>query len=208
MATIEKNKVKQTDWPGKPFIAYRGIIATIVFCCSLVTVGIAHTNNEKQTDMQTTIQNEVKEIQWPGKTFVIARATIAFDKLTDFFGEKYGAIYGAIYQMGLQATEPPCAIYYSINETTMETDLAAAVPLSGDAPAIPGFDKLTIPVGKAVTTTHYGSYDSMAVTYTLLEKYMTEHGLKRKWIVEEYLSDPAIEKDPANWKTNIYFILE
>lgn len=192
-------------------VFYSFISPDIVSASETVTVatGSLHdTNNKKQTDMQTTIRNEVKEIEWPGKTFVTARATIAFNDLTTFFGEKYGAIYGALYKTGLEVTGPPCAIYYSIDETTMETDLAAAVPVSGGVPDIAGFDKVTIPTGKAVYTIHYGPYDSMTATYQLLEKYMAEHDLKRKWIVEEYLSDPAVETDSTNWKTNIYFILE
>lgn len=158
--------------------------------------------------METTAKNEVKEISWPGKTFITVRGTLPFDKLTAFFGEKYDAIYSAVYKLGLQAKEPPCAIYYSVDEVKKETDLAAAVPVSGVLPEMPGFEKVMVPAGKALKITHYGSYDSMAASYDLLGKYMAERGLKSKWMIEEYLSDPAVEKDPANWKTNIYFILE
>lgn len=158
--------------------------------------------------MQTTAKNQVTETNWPGKTFLTIRDTMLFDKLSTFFGEKYGAIYTAVYKMGLQATEPPCAIYYSVDEDKKETDLAAAVPVSGVVPDVQGVETVTIPAAKALILTHYGSYDNMTATYTLLEKYLAEHQLKRKWIVEEYLSDPAVEKDPANWKTNIHFILE
>ncbi len=158
--------------------------------------------------METTAKNEVRPVDWPGKSFVTIRATLPFNKLTAFFSESYGAIYGAVYKMGLQVTDPPCAIYYSVDEKTMETDLAAAVPVAGTVPGMQGFTKVEIPASKAITATHYGPFDSMGATYALLEKYMAEHYLKRKWMLEEYLSDPAVEKDPANWKTNIYFILE
>lgn len=158
--------------------------------------------------METTLKNEVKEIAWPGKTYITARANMPFDKLTAFFSEKYGAIYSAIYKHSLQVTAPPCAIYYSVNETQKETDLAAAVPVPDSAPEIPGFTKVVIPAAKALSITHYGSFDNMTDTYTLIGKYVAEHSLKTKWMIEEYLTDPAVEKDPANWKTNIYFVLE
>lgn len=157
--------------------------------------------------MEPAIKNEIKEIAWPGKTFITKRATIPFDKLTDFFGENYGAIYSILYKAGLQPAAPPCAIYYSVDEVKKETDLAAAVPAPASITAMEGFDVINIPQSKAIAATHYGSYDSMAETYGLIGKYMAEHGLKQKWMIEEYLSDPAIEKDPANWKTNIYFVL-
>jgi len=156
--------------------------------------------------MEADVKNEVKEINWPGKTYITSRATLPFDQLSAFFEEKYGAIYGALYGKGVQVNEPPCAIYYAVDEDKKVTDLAAAVPVPATTPDLPGFMKVVIPPSKAVTISHYGSFDGMAATYALLEKYITEHGFTRKWIIEEYLSDPAVEKDPANWKTNIYFI--
>lgn len=158
--------------------------------------------------METTIKNEVKEIAWPTKTFITVRATLPFDKLTAFFSANYAAIYQAIGKLNIQPVEPPYAIYYSVDEAKKVTDLAAAIPVQGLAGEIEGFEKLVIPASKAITITHYGSYDSMSASYNLLEKYIAEHGLKRKMILEEYLSDPAVEKDPASWKTNIYYIIE
>jgi len=155
--------------------------------------------------MNTTAKNEVKEIAWPGKTFIISRSIQQFNKLTAFFTEKYAALYSAIYMTGAKVSEPPCAIYYSIDEKKMETDLAAAVPVADNTPAIDGFTKEVIPACKALTITHYGPFTDMAGTYALLDKYMAEHKLTRTWAVEQYLSDPEVEKDPAKWKTNIYF---
>jgi len=155
--------------------------------------------------MELTLKNEVKEIEWQSKTFITSRSIQPFDKLSAFFAEKYGALYSTLAKSGIQVNEPPCAFYYSIDEKKMETDLAAAVPVSDTCPEIQGFTKVVIPATKALTITHYGSYDNMTETYGLLEKYLKEHDLEKIWIMEQYLSDPQLEKDPANWKTNIYF---
>lgn len=160
--------------------------------------------------MQTIIpltSHEAKEIAWPARTYVTRRGTISFDKLSEFFTESYAAIYSAINQHDIQVTEPPVAIYYSIDEVEKKTQLAAAIPVPEHAPCIVGFEYVHIPASKAVTITHYGSYDSMSETYAILGKYMAEHKLQQRWMIEEYLSDPKIEKDPTNWKTNIYFVL-
>lgn len=151
--------------------------------------------------------HEVREIAWPAKTYVTRRATLAFDKLSEFFRESYDAIYSAINQHDIQITEPPVAIYYSINEAENKTELAAAVPVPEHAPGIVGFEYVHVPVSRAVTITHYGPYDSMPATYAVLGKYMAEHKLQQKWMIEEYLSDPEVEKDASKWKTNIYFVL-
>lgn len=158
--------------------------------------------------MKTMIKSEVKEISWPQKTFLTIRTRLPFDKLADFFKESYGKLYSTIALKGISSNEPPCAIYYTIDEVQKQTEFAAAVPVSGSIDEIKDFEKVVIPTSKVITIRHHGSYDNMTSSYALLEKYMTEHGLKRKWIIEEYLSDPAVEKDPANWETNIYYVVE
>jgi effector-binding domain-containing protein len=158
--------------------------------------------------METMAKYTVKEITWPEKVFFTKRARIAFDKLPAFFGQSYGEIYGTVQKLGIKATEPPCAIYYSIDEVKKETDLAAAVPVQGPVQDMKAFKKVIIPKSKVLATTHYGSYENMRPAYAELEKYLTTHGYKKELMIEEYLSDPAVEKDPGKWKTNIYFVVK
>lgn len=158
--------------------------------------------------METITKYEVKEIAWPEKTFITKRAKISLDKLPAFFTETYGAIYGAIKKTEAKTNEPPCAIYYSVDEVKNETDLAAAIPVTGLKKEIEGFEKITIPESKALTLTYYGSYENMKPAYAELEKYVSEHKLKKEWMIEEYSTDPSMEKDPAKWKTNIYFVVK
>lgn len=157
---------------------------------------------------ETKTKPEIKEISWTEKTFLIKRARISFDKLSIFFGEAYGAMYEALKKAGIESKEPPCAIYYSVNEAKNETDLAAAIPVPKSTKEIAGFEMLTIPSSKALKITHYGSYDTMVPSYAELEKHVVDNNLKKEWILEEYLSDPAFEKDPANWRTNIYYLVK
>ncbi len=73
---------------------------------------------------------------------------------------------------------------------------------------MPGFEKVTLPEGRVVTTQHTGTYESMMPAYEGLEKYLKEKGLKKDLMIEQYLSDPVTEKDPAQWKTDIYFTVK
>ena len=159
--------------------------------------------------METKVKYDVKKISWPEKIFITKRETVAFDDLSDFFTRHYGAIYGNLQKAGIQPTDAPCAIYYKIDEEKKETDLAAAVPVQGKVPDIKGFDKLTIPASTVVTTTYYGPYDEgMRPAYAAMEEYLKAHNLTRELMMEEYLSDPMVEKDSSKWKTNIYFIVK
>lgn len=158
--------------------------------------------------METDLKYEVKEIVWPKRNFVIKRATISFDKLSTFFTETYGAIYKAVKSAGKVSNEPPCAIYYSVDDTKKETDVAAAVPVRSNGNEVEGFDELTIPESKALQLTYYGSYENMSPAYQALDRYVNDHKLQTQLMLEEYFSDPTVEKDPNKWKTNIYFIVK
>jgi len=158
--------------------------------------------------METITKLEVKEITWPGKTFISKRTKMSFDKLSTFFGETYGAIYSALGKQGIQSQEPPFSIYYSVDEAKKETDLAAAVAVPESAKDIEGFEKVNIPRSKALLVTYYGPYDNMRPAYEKLDEYVAKHNLKREWMLEQYFSDPQVEKDPAKWKTDIYFIVK
>jgi effector-binding domain-containing protein len=157
--------------------------------------------------METLTEYKVHEIAWPGKTFITKRATINFDRLTDFFRKTYSEIYNGLENIGVLSTEPPCAIFYSIDEAKQETDLCAAIPVN-KVDEIDNFEKVIIPKSKALMVPYYGSYENMVFAYASLEKYVNEHYMQRKWIVEQYFSDPIAENDPSKWKTNIYFIVE
>ena len=159
--------------------------------------------------METKVKYDVKKISWPEKTFIIKRETVGFDNLPAFFTKYYGAIYGHLQKAGISPSSPPCAIYYKIDEEKKETEVAAAVPAQGNVPDVKGFDKLVIPPSKVITTTYYGPYDEgMIPAYSAMEDYLNANNLTRELMIEEYLSDPMVEKDPDKWKTNIYFVIK
>lgn len=157
--------------------------------------------------MATIEKYHVREIRWPEKVFVTKRDKVSFDDLPTFFKETYGAIYNTIQKLKLTPGGMPCAFYYEIDEVGKVTDVAAAVPVQGVVPALNELMKVVLPPSRVITTTHYGSYESLAPAYAELDNFLKDNSLKKELIIEEYFSDPEVEKDPAKWKTNIYFIV-
>jgi effector-binding domain-containing protein len=157
--------------------------------------------------METITKYEVKEITWRERMFITKRAFVNFDGLKSFFKDTYASLYGTLQRLGVDVNDSPCAIYYSIDETNQVTDVAAAVPVRSVPSGISDMIPVTIPESKVVTATYYGPYDQMTSVYKTMEAYLKEHNLTRAMIIEEYVTDPTIEKDPENWETRIYFIL-
>lgn len=158
--------------------------------------------------MQEVHPYQVKDVIWPGKTFVIQRATLGFDKLSSFFGEAYKTIYTALSKAGVVSSDPPFAIYFSVDPVKKETELAAAVTIPDSAKIPSELSTMTIPESKALLVTYFGRYENMEQAYAELDKYAERHQLKKAWALEQYFSDPAQEPDPDKWKTNIYYIIK
>ncbi|MBL6448741.1 GyrI-like domain-containing protein [Fulvivirga sp. 29W222] len=155
-----------------------------------------------------TVKYDIVEVNWPQKTFITKREKLRFDQLSDFFSKNYKAIYSWIEKNGIETNGVPSAVYFSIDETKQETDLAAAVPVKGELPQSINFEILKTPPAKVITTTHYGSYESIHPAYSALDGYLKNNGLKKELIIEEYYSDPVEEKDTSKWMTKIYFVIK
>lgn len=158
--------------------------------------------------MKTLEKYLIKKVAWPERHFAIHREKRGFDQLSDFFKKNYDAIYQSLEKQGINPTEPPCAFYYSIDEKKKVTDLAAAVPVPATAKPSDVYELVTMPACQTVTTTHHGSYDNMLPAYQQMEEFVKANNLKKGLVIEEYLTDPLIEKDPAKWTTNIFFIVK
>jgi len=150
---------------------------------------------------------EVKEIQWDAKTFYGIKQTVAFDKMAAFFGESYGKLGAALAKAKLQYIGAPKAIYFSYDEKTMTSECAAAMEVANGT-KLAGFEKYETPAGKVLLIEYYGAYDKSAAAHYAMDDYMKKNGLTQGMVIEEYVTDPMVEKDTAKWLTNIFYTLK
>lgn len=156
----------------------------------------------------TSTSYQVKEILWPERAYIIKRAVVPFDKLSGFFNEQYKFLYDALRKQEIRMPEVASAFYFNIDEAKKETEVAAAVQLPDTKTEVEGFEKFVLPSGKRITTTYFGKYEEMMPAYQELENYLKEKGFTRELYIEEYFSDPEKEKDPAKWRTDIFFAVK
>jgi effector-binding domain-containing protein len=161
----------------------------------------------RSVNMQTQEKYEVREIAWPEKTLLTKRVTTSFEKLPHFFREAYGQLFQALQTQSLGPVEPPYAIYYQVDGARNEIDVAAAVTIREKMKELRRFQKVTIPASRALQVSYTGPYDDMRTAYEALEQYVREHQLEILLMMEQYFSDPGIEKDPSKWRTEIFFLV-
>lgn len=150
---------------------------------------------------------EVKEVNWPGKDYAIVRSTVKFQDISAFFQKNLPMLFEAVTKVkgnpGI-----PVGIFYKYDEKVGEADMAAGVPYEGKVDL--GKTTVTnVPAGKAYEIDYYGAYENMQAPYEAMEDYLKENFNRENpdMVIEEYVSDPGVEKDTSEWLTRIYFFV-
>jgi len=154
-----------------------------------------------------TAHYDVQELSWEAKTYYGKRSSLEFTKMADYIGKTYGEIGEAMKKAKAEAIGAPKAIYFSFNETTMAADFAPVMEVANSV-RLNGLEKFETPAGKVLLIDYYGPYDKSAQAHYAMDAYMKEKGLSQSVVVEEYITDPMTEKDPAKWLTKIYYVVK
>jgi effector-binding domain-containing protein len=153
-------------------------------------------------------QYRIRTLPFPAKTFAVIRKTLTMDGMREFFGRSFPKLMETLGRNGIRPAGAPCALYFSFDEKTGMNDMAAAVPVT-DGKNLGDVKIIRVPGSRACAVDHFGPYDRLVLAYDALSLYMEQNNLKPKMpAVEEYLSDPMIEKDPSKWLTKVYFFTE
>lgn len=170
--------------------------------------GLANLKKEIESMPVATANNyEVKELNWEAKTFYGVKDKLSFDKIGAFFGTSYGKIGEALGKAKAQPIGMPKAIYFTFDEKTMVTDLAAVMEVANGT-KLEGVEKFETPASKVLLIEYFGAYDKSANAHYAMDAYMKEKGLTQTFVLEEYANDPMTEKDTAKWQTNIFYLVK
>jgi AraC family transcriptional regulator len=109
-----------------------------------------------------------------------------------------------VTKSGAEMAGPPLSRYHGFTAT--EIDIEACIPVKKPIEGEGRVRGSTLPAGRAATTWHIGPYHELPKSYKVLETYMKKEGLEaRSPFWEVYWTDPGIERDPAKWRTQIYW---
>ncbi|MBL7950999.1 MAG: SRPBCC family protein [Flavobacteriales bacterium] len=127
-----------------------------------------------------------------------------------FFGTNFPAAGAAIGAAKLEMTGAPTGLYWEWNEKDQTADMAAAMPVKGDANTkVADWETFVVPASKMLMTKYYGDYAKSMVAHEAMNGYIKEKGLTHYGnVIEEYVTDPMTEKDTTKWLTNIYYMVK
>jgi effector-binding domain-containing protein len=164
---------------------------------------------EKENPAATGKTYDVLPFNFPSTTYALRRRQLSWAEIPSFYAEHLPQIYEQA--LNAKATPgSPSGLFFVWDEQNQQTDMAAAVPVAqGTALSDTSIQIVDIPGSKAVYVNYYGAYDKTTEAYASIDKYLSANNLKQKApVIEQYITDPKIEKDTAKWLTKIIFLVE
>lgn len=146
----------------------------------------------------------IKESQFEAKNYLSIRTTTNTNKVGSFFEThlpKIAEIAGA------KIAGPPSGLYYKWDEKAHSTDMAAAFPISISTLENSTYKVVSIPASKEFIVDYYGAFEKTQMAYQALDSVVKMKNMTKTLIVEEYITDPMVEKDTAKWLTKIHFLV-
>jgi effector-binding domain-containing protein len=152
---------------------------------------------------------KITEEDRPEMYYAGIRRVVGFADMQNFFGQSYAQIGAAFGMAAVKPAGYASALYFDWDEKNMRADVAAVMGLDNGNTQLKGLNAFTVPAGKAVMVTFGGSYDQMKAVHEAINKYIQEKGLEMAGnVIEEYVTDPIMEKDMTKWQTNVIYMVK
>lgn len=150
----------------------------------------------------------INEIDFSEKLYFGKKATVKMEELSKVFSTNFPAIWADCEKNKVKIEGMPSGLFWSWDDKTNVTEMAAAIPVAVGSKEIKGWEKFPVPAGKALHVDYYGAYDKSIDAHMAIGDYIKKNNLKQGLVIEEYVTDPGKEPDTTKWLTKIYYLLQ
>ena len=138
----------------------------------------------------------------PAQPILFVRLRAGRHELASAIAEGLGKAFPYSQRAGLAIAGRPFTRYLSTGPGLfhIEVGVPVAAAATGEADGVAG----SLPGGAVAVAVHAGSYDQLHMTYTALERWIEDNGLRiggAPW--ESYITDPADYPNPEDWRTEV-----
>ncbi|RMF83179.1 MAG: AraC family transcriptional regulator [Planctomycetota bacterium] len=123
-----------------------------------------------------------------------------------FLSDALARVWRALSELESVTVGPAIARYHGAAGATIEVD--AGFPVAEPLQSAEAYVVDVLPAGRVATVIHWGSYDTIAESWTALEKWMREQQLvggATRW--EIYWADASHTADPSELRTELVWPL-
>jgi effector-binding domain-containing protein len=153
------------------------------------------------------MKSQIKVIDIEPQSALAIREVVPITQIPSKMGQFFMELSVHFKKNGIVMTGPPFTLYHEFGKgmIDMEVGFPVSKPQVGEGMVKP----CTLPGGKVVTTIHVGPYDKIEKTYSQMQQWMSEKGVKPKNMMwEKYLNDPQTVKDPEQYVTELFWPIE
>lgn len=153
----------------------------------------------------------IETVDRPELVFIGKRnKQVKWNDIGAFYATHLPAAGAALGAAKLEMAGYPSGVMWAWNEKDQTADMMAALPVKGDANTkVEGFETHVIPASKMLKVEYYGDYNKNMPAHEAIDAYIKEKGLTHYGnVIEEYVTDPMVEKDTTKWLTNIYYMVK
>lgn len=148
------------------------------------------------------VQEEVME----EKYYIINRSEVRIENTRQFYTQNISSLFQSLLDAGINSSGMPCGLFFKWDEQKGITDMAAALPVLSEL-YIKDTGTFHIPARRALVIDFYGDNAKSGTAHFALDDYMADRGLLQDVpVIEEYVTDPSKEPDPAKWLTRIIYL--
>jgi effector-binding domain-containing protein len=141
----------------------------------------------------------------PVATAVVA-GIVPMSEIANFFDRSFSTLATVVGGQNLTIVGPAFARYHG--PPTDRADLEVGFPVDGAVKADGTVGPGSLPGGRVARLVHHGSYDQLGSAWARLGNWIAERGLSPSdalW--EVYVTEPSPEMDPADLRTELYWLL-
>ncbi|MBA3665404.1 MAG: hypothetical protein H0W61_14505 [Bacteroidetes bacterium] len=151
---------------------------------------------------------EVKELEWPETTYLGSKTeAVEFANIPTFLGSHFSPELTDLTKNNVKPESAPSGIYFSYDETKGKAEMAAVFKVTKGT-KMKGYESYHYPASNVLHVAYYGDYSKTKAAHDVIGQYMKDKKLEYSVVIEEYVTDPGVEKDMSKWLTNIYYVLK
>jgi len=144
----------------------------------------------------------VEEVQRTAVNYVGNKTTQDIANMTAYFQENMPKVGDACKDI---MSGIPVGLYWTWDEETGKAETTPAIPVSTDK-APEGFEIYVQPEGTYLQVDYFGDYSKIRAAHEAIGGYMEANGWEMNGAeMEEYVTDPGVETDPAKWLTKVLY---
>ncbi len=168
---------------------------------------------QMQRRKEQVMQYEIRVLEVESYPVAAVRMVIPWGNFSEVLGPTFGEIAMHLAMTGTAITNAPLVLYHSMDVTTADGDgdveLEIAIPIATPFPETERVKNSNVPGGIAAFTTHMGPYEEISKAYQAIQAWLQQFGHESTGVFwEVYMTDPETTPDPADYRTDVYWLIK